>query len=234
MRAGTVEPRELVGICQFADDADCRRCPSPLRPRGRGLLEVSCASILPAGTCVDLRIVVEDEELATASDVSDDALAQDGIEESAAVPPWTDSPARTGSQRQRTRPRSTPSSLDEVLPFVLGRARRHRLDEMASVHEGRIPQPGCSSTPSSRTSLHVDPRLLERLSHRRCPRSSRPARCRRRDDAGVVRLVDGVEDEQLVCPGDRMLPGDVDDDSRPDDQCASPRIFALWARFAAW
>jgi hypothetical protein len=31
-----------------------------------------------------------------------------------------------------------------------------------------------------------------------------------------------------------MLPRDVGDDAGTDDQCDWPRIFALWARLAAW
>jgi hypothetical protein len=53
-------------------------------------------------------------------------------------------------------------------------------------------------------------------------------------DAGELGLVDGVEDEQLVGPGSRMLPGDVDDDPRAAGQLDWARIFALYARLAAW
>jgi len=37
-------------------------------------------------------------------------------------------------------------------------------------------------------------------------------------DSRVVGLVEGVDDEQLVGTGCRMLARDVGDDSRPDDQ----------------
>ena len=52
--------------------------------------------------------------------------------------------------------------------------------------------------------------------------------------AGELGLVDGVEDEHLVGPRRRMLTGDVDDDPRSAGQLDWARIFALWARLAAW
>jgi hypothetical protein len=52
-------------------------------------------------------------------------------------------------------------------------------------------------------------------------------------DRRELRLVGGVVDEKLFDSGGGMLPSDVDDDVWSDDQLPA-RIFALWARFAAW
>ena len=67
--------------------------------------------------------------------------------------------------------------------------------------------------------LHVETRLLEQLALHRVLDCLARLDAAAGHDSGVVRLLDGVEDEKLVGPGDRMLPGDVDDDSGPDDQC---------------
>jgi hypothetical protein len=82
--------------------------------------------------------------------------------------------------------------------------------------------------------LYFEPRLLEELAlHRVLDRLS-GLDSTTGHDSGVGGLVDGVEDEQLVGPGDRLLTRDVGDDSGPDDQLDWARIFALWARLAAW
>jgi hypothetical protein len=82
--------------------------------------------------------------------------------------------------------------------------------------------------------LDLEPRFLQELALHCVIDSLAGLDPATRDDPGVVGLVDGVEDEQLVGPGDRMLTRDVGDDSGPDDQFDWARIFALWARLAAW
>jgi hypothetical protein len=66
--------------------------------------------------------------------------------------------------------------------------------------------------------LHAEPRLLEELSLHGVLDGLRGLDASSRHDSGVLGLLDDVEDEELVGSGFRMFPGDVDDDSGPDDQ----------------
>jgi hypothetical protein len=105
---------------------------------------------------------------------------------------------------------------------------------MALVPEVRVAAARLSENAELSDELHVETRFLEELTLQRVLDGLAGLDTASRHNSRVVGLVYGVEDEQLVGPGDRVLPCDVGDDSGPDDQLDWARIFALWARLAAW
>jgi hypothetical protein len=66
--------------------------------------------------------------------------------------------------------------------------------------------------------FHVEARLLEKLALHRVLDGFARLDATSGNYPGVIRFADGVEDEQLVGSGGRMLTGDVGDYSGPDDQ----------------
>ena len=78
------------------------------------------------------------------------------------------------------------------------------------------------------------PGLLARLAHRRILDGLAFVDAAARHDGCELGLVGNVEDEELVGARLRVLTRDVDDDVRPSGQLRCARIFALWARLAAW
>jgi hypothetical protein len=105
---------------------------------------------------------------------------------------------------------------------------------MALVPEVRVSASGLLENAQLADELDLEPCLLEELAPHRLRSGLAGLDSASGHDSRVLGLVDSVEDEQLVGSGGRVFAGDVDDDSRPDDQCDSPRIFALCARLAAW
>jgi hypothetical protein len=99
--------------------------------------------------------------------------------------------------------------------------------EVALVPEGRIAPARLPEDAELADDLDPEPGLLEELALRRLLDGLPGLDAAAGDDSRIVRFVDGVEDEQLVGSGGRVLARDVDDDSRPDVQCDWPRIFAL-------
>jgi len=205
------------------------------------LLDLPHDPVFQALVCVDSSagqlgqaLVVKDEELGAASHEGDDALAQESIQKGAAVA------AVNGHAREDGHPATAHETafdlvlLDEVLPFVLGRACGNRVDEVALVPKIRVSPAGLPDDAELPDELHLKARLLEELALQCVLDGLGLLDPASRHDLGVFGLVDDVEDEELVGPGFRVFPGDVDDDSRTDDQCGWPRIFALWARLAAW
>jgi hypothetical protein len=124
--------------------------------------------------------------------------------------------------------------LDEVLPLVLGRPGGHCVDEVALVPEVWVAPARLPENAQLADELHLEARLLEKLALQGLFDGLARLDAASRDYPGVIGLLDDVEDEQFVRPRDRMLTGDVSDDSAPDDQLDWARIFALWARLAAW
>jgi hypothetical protein len=108
------------------------------------------------------------------------------------------------------------------------------VDEVALVPEVWVAPARLPENAQLADELHIEARLLEELALQGFLDGLARLDATAGDYPGVVGLLDDVEDEQFIRTCDRMLTGDVGDDSGPDDQCASPRIFALWARLAAW
>ena len=82
--------------------------------------------------------------------------------------------------------------------------------------------------------LDVDPGFLSRFAHRCILDGLASVDAAARHDGCELGLAGNVEDEEFVCTRLRVLTGDIDDDVRPNGQLCCARIFALWARLAAW
>jgi hypothetical protein len=92
------------------------------------------------------------------------------------------------------------------------------VDEVALVPEVRIPAARLPENAELADELYLEPRFLQELALHRVLDGLTRLDTAARDDTGVIGLLDGVEDEQLIGPGGRMLTGDVGDYSGPDDQ----------------
>jgi hypothetical protein len=99
--------------------------------------------------------------------------------------------------------------------------------EVALVPEGRIAPARLPEDAELADDLDPEPGLLEELTLRRVLDGFTGLDSASGHHPRIVGLVDGVEDEQLVGSGGRVLARDVDDDSRPDVQFGWARIFAL-------
>ena len=123
---------------------------------------------------------------------------------------------------------------DEVLPFVAGWTIGHGLDEMALVKQAGIAQTRLLDEAELSDQLDFEPSLLADLASCGVLNCLAGLDSATGHDAGELGRVDSIEDEQLVGSGRRMLTGDVNDYPRAAGQLDWARIFALWARLAAW
>jgi hypothetical protein len=266
MCSATVKALEFLCICELLDKPHFRKTCFLLDLTHDPLCQ-AFMRIDPATGQLGQALKVEHEKVGAPSHEGDDAFAQERIQKRAPVAAVNRHAREDGHPAAAHKTALDLVLLDEVLPLVLGRLRGHRLNEMAFVAEIRISATRLPENTELPHELHVEPRLFEELALHGVLDGLAGLDAAARHDSGVVGLVDGIEDEQLVGPGDRMLAGDVNDDSRADrqrcrlrfrrvgllisdgragnprvltpapqaaPQTAWPRIFALWARLAAW
>lgn len=217
MCSAPVKALEFLCICELLDNPHFRKTCL--------LLDLTHDPFCQSFMCVDpstgqlgQALKVEDKKVGAPGHEGDDALAQERIEERAPVA------AVNRHAREDRHPAAAHKTaldlvlLDEVLPFVLGRPRGHRLNEMTFVAEIGISAARLPENTELPHELHVEPRLFDELALHGVLDGLARLDAASRHDAGVIRLVDGVEDEQLVGPGDRLLASDVDDDAGADRQ----------------